>query len=230
MDKLVYPKFSISDEARALGIKGAFVIMDELNNSWFNPNFEVFKNEYIRDLASRTEPRTLEHDPILSGFAEMHKKIGKTGRSFLVSSQSLLVSAIQKRSLPQINLLVDIYNLISIKTKLSFGMHDIDKVAGNIRLDVVNKETMFTPIGADKPVLISVGEYAYIDDAGDILCRMEVRQCEKTKVSLTTTRGFYVIQGNQNTSDRQIKAAVEELISLTTAFCGGRVIRVYYEY
>ncbi len=69
---------------------------------------------------------------------------------------------------------------------------------------------------------MSSGEYAYIDDSGDVLCRLEVRQGDKTKISLNTTACFYIVQGNATTGDASLQTAAEELIALIKRFCGGQ--------
>ena len=55
-----------------------------------------------------------------------------------------------------------------------------------------------------------------------------MRQSEKTKVTPETTEAFFIIQGNRATPPAALRAAADELIRLTTTFCGGeaRLLRV----
>jgi DNA/RNA-binding domain of Phe-tRNA-synthetase-like protein len=55
-----------------------------------------------------------------------------------------------------------------------------------------------------------------------VICRMEVQQGENTKVDVSTTDAFYIIQGNANTPGECVRAILEELVALTTKHCGGK--------
>jgi DNA/RNA-binding domain of Phe-tRNA-synthetase-like protein len=77
-------------------------------------------------------------------------------------------------------------------------------------------------LGAPTPTVVGPGEYGYFDETGEVICRMEVRQCERTKVGADTTECFFIIQGNPVTNPQMLRTAGEELILLTTRFCGGQ--------
>ncbi|WP_096232156.1 hypothetical protein [Thermoanaerobacterium sp. RBIITD] len=84
------------------------------------------------------------------------------------------------------------------------------------------KDENYIPIGQDEPKPVKAGEYAYVDDANDIICRLEIRQVEKTKVTLDTKNCFYILQGNRATSKEYLEEAANRLINLTKRFLGGK--------
>ncbi len=131
---------------------------------------------------------------------------------------------LESQTLVAINKVVSIYNLVSLKSSLALGAHDLDKIVGNVTLRLTTGTEKFWPIGAKEPEKVSQGEYAYCDDANDVICRMEVRQVEKTKVLPHTKNIFFIVQGNQNTSDEEISHASGELARLITDCAGGRCI------
>jgi len=55
-----------------------------------------------------------------------------------------------------------------------------------------------------------------------VLCRLEHRQCEKTKLTADTASAFYIIQGNASTPHAMLEQALRRLVDLTQRFCGGR--------
>ena len=61
----------------------------------------------------------------------------------------------------------------------------------------------------------------YCDDANEVLCRLEVRQVEKTKVEESARNIFYIIQGNEATPDELLHETAQKIIDLTTKYCGG---------
>ncbi|OIQ10549.1 phenylalanyl-tRNA synthetase subunit beta [Moorella thermoacetica] len=131
--------------------------------------------------------------------------------------------------LMQINSLVDSYNYISLKYALALGAHDLDKVEGKIAFNLTTGKERFHPLGATGPVPVSPGEYAYMD-AREILCRLEVKQCEKTKITPETTNAFFIIQGNAATPMDYLYRAADELMGLIATYCQGQVSMAAIEY
>lgn len=80
----------------------------------------------------------------------------------------------------------------------------------------------FYPLGSDAPVPVLPGEYAYMDER-EILCRLEVKQCKKTKITTETTSCFFIIQGNAATPLKYLYQAARELADLVADYCQGDV-------
>ncbi len=105
---------------------------------------------------------------------------------------------------------------------MSLGAHDVKKIDGNVTLRLTDGGERFVPLGKDEPEPIAAGDYCYVDDSGDVLCRLEYRQADKTKVMLSSDTCFYIVQGNENTPDDYTMNAAEHLIDLTKRYCGGK--------
>jgi len=88
-------------------------------------------------------------------------------------------------------------------------------------MDLTDGSERFVPIGQSEPVPVAPHEYCYCDDANEVLCRLEVRQVEKTKVEESARNIFYIIQGNEATPDELLHETAQRVIDLTTAYCGG---------
>jgi DNA/RNA-binding domain of Phe-tRNA-synthetase-like protein len=121
-----------------------------------------------------------------------------------------------------INQAVDIYNLISLESKLALGAHNIDRADGNITLRFTDGSERFVLIGQSEPIPVAAHEYSYCDDANEVLCRLEIRQVEKTKVDEEAQNVFYIVQGNDATPDELLRETAQRIIDLTTRYCGGR--------
>ena len=83
-------------------------------------------------------PQFIKKSKILEGFRKLHRKIGKSNKKYISSPENLLMYIIKHNKLPHTNLLVDIYNLISVRYLLSIGAHDLHAVIGNISLRITN--------------------------------------------------------------------------------------------
>ncbi|MHB1004221.1 MAG: B3/B4 domain-containing protein [Chloroflexota bacterium] len=216
--------FHLAPEVERLDIVGAYFVVADLKNRPGDPDFEAFKQETLADVArayagSETNFAT---EPVLAGFRDLHTRIGRSNRKFVASSEALLGRFLRTGTLPSVNLLVDIYNLVSVKTRLSLGAHDVARIEGNVTLRLTTGDERFWPLGADAPQPVFPREYAYVDDANEVICRMEVLQVEKTKVGLDTREAFFIVQGNANTPPDYVLAAAAELGALVRRFCGGR--------
>ena len=214
-------RFSITDAAQVLGLKAVCFVVEGVHNQHTHLEFEKLKAQALAQVSKNLSSEAIQADPILSGFRALHDAIRRSNRKNVTSPESLLKLVLQTGGLPQVNLLVDIYNLVSVKTRLSLGAHDLRAINGNVRLRLTDGSETFWPMGSDKPKVVSPGEYAYIDDAHSVLCRLEVRQCERTKITLDTTDGFFVVQGNARTADTYLHEAANELLALIKRFCGG---------
>ena len=215
-------QFTISTDVRALGVKAVCFVMEQVHNQKTHPEFEQLKAHTLKHIVGDLSSEGIANDPTLLGFRQLRDAIGRSNRKNVASLESLLKLAFKTGSLPRVNLLVDIYNLVSIKTRLSLGAHDLAAINGNVQLRLTDGTEHFWPMGSDKPKVVSPGEYAYIDDNGDVLCRLEVRQGDKTKIDLHTTACFYIVQGNTTTDAASLQTATEELIALIKRFCGGQ--------
>ena len=126
-----------------------------------------------------------------------------------------------------INLAVDLYNVVSLETLLTLGAHDGAKVNGNVRLKIATGKEHFLPLGSEKTERVAAGDYCYVDDTDEVLCRLDYKQTDKTKITPETTHGFFIIQGNPATSQDQLAAAVDRLVALIRQYCADRETEIY---
>jgi DNA/RNA-binding domain of Phe-tRNA-synthetase-like protein len=220
-------RFDVAGELLERGVRVAVFVMSGLRNQESHPEFEGLQAESVRSLLAGLSQPALRTDPILQGFRDLHTALGFSNRTYPAASEVLLESLLRNGRLPHINLLVDIYNLVSVETRLALGAHDLEKISGNVHLKSTTGSEGFLPLGAGEPKPVRPGGYAYIDDANDVICLLEVKQVEKTKVSLATTEGLFILQGNAQTGPETVQAAAGRLAALLQLFCGGQVRFLY---
>ncbi|MBI3798491.1 MAG: tRNA ligase [Deltaproteobacteria bacterium] len=219
--------FDISEAVLALGLKCAVFTLSNVENRDADREFEEIKARVTKEVLTGLSLEKIASDPILQGFRQLHEAVGRSNRKYVSSAENLLKVLLQTGQLPHVNLLVDIYNLVSVKTCLSLGAHDVSAICGKVSLRLTTGEERFWPLGSDTLKPVGLGEYAYVDDQNNMLCRLEVRQGEKTKIRLGTTECFYIVQGNPVVGSEYLTAVMEELIVLTKRFCGGQERLLY---
>jgi DNA/RNA-binding domain of Phe-tRNA-synthetase-like protein len=213
--------FLIADDVRRLGVRGAYAVLSGLDNRTYHPGVREWHSALACELSRTLHPGFIDADPVLNGFRELHDRVRRSNKRFVSSAEALVGLFQRKGVIPSANPLVDIYNAVSLETRLSLGAHDVAQVHGRITLCITRGGERFVPLGAAAPEPILAGEYAYVDDSGEVLCRLEHRQCERTKVTASTSHCFYIIQGNAATPREMLEAALARVVERTIAFCGG---------
>lgn len=220
MDNFV---FKVDQKVLDLGVKIQTLKIEGVVNPKSDSEFLKYQNREIENLKKYWSNNKIEDDQILKGFRDLHTRVGRSNRKFVSSPESLIWLLKERGRFPQINTLVDIYNLISIKHKLALGAHDINKINDNVTLKITDGSEKFTSLETHQSENIFPGEYGYVDGGNNVICRLEVIQCEETKVTPESKDIFFIIQGNSETSTSYIETATKDLIELITKFCGGKV-------
>lgn len=216
-------KFIFSSAVHELGVRGVyFNIKGMRNRSSDDPDVRAFVDTKIATLRLDAG-----ESPEAQGFKALHKQVSSRPDKLTASPLGLLQFLEAYGDIPRINGIVDVYNAVSIKTVLAIGAHNLSNVQGDITLRMTDGSEGFWPLGAAKPAKVAKGEYAYIDDANDILCRLEVRQVEKTKITMNSSDVFYIVQGHTGFSEAAIRAGAEELVDVSRRFFGGELEELY---
>ncbi len=214
-------EFKVEKAVLDAGVKIVFVVIQGLDNSKESYEWHAHREVLLNDLLERYKDIDVHQDPILEGFNLLHDHTGVKRRKNIPASENLIKLLQKHGSLTYINKVVDIYNLISLDSKLALGAHNIDRVSGNVTLRFTDGTERFVPLGQTEPVAINPHEYSYIDDSNEVLCRLEIRQVQKTLVDETARNVFYIVQGNDATSDELLHQTAQKIIDLTTQYCGG---------
>lgn len=132
-----------------------------------------------------------------------------------------LLEIVQKSGkLPNINNVVDAYNLASADYQISFGVHDLEKISGDVKLDFTDGSEDYIPLGASEKVAVNKDEYAFLDET-QILCRMDCKQSDVTKITDKTKHILIYAQGNSAVDELYLQNALDEAIENLVEYCGG---------
>jgi hypothetical protein len=86
----------------------------------------------------------------------------------------------------------------------------------------------FLPLGGAEHVYCA-GEYGYVEPGGRVICRLEVLQCEETKVEPRTSDVLFLLQGNAALGAGDLLAGCWLLAEMIETFLGGEVNVVHFE-
>lgn len=214
-------EFKVQQDVLDLGVKIKGVRIHDIDNTVYSSSLNDYIDVHVKRLLKNNSLEVLKEDRIIQGFYELHKEVGIPKRKNLPASENLLKNLLKKQEFHKINPLVDLYNLISMDTKLALGAHDLDKTEGNISLRLTQGNENYIPLGSVEAKEVKAGIYSYIDDANDIICYSEIRQVDKTKVTEESKDVFFILQGNQATTDKYVEDVAQELITVVTYYLGG---------
>ena len=214
-------RFAVEQAVLDLGVKIVFPVIEGIDNTITSPEWMEKRKEIIDRLLKEYCDIDYHADSILEGFHILHDRAGVKRRKNIPASENLIRLLNKHGDVFFINQAVDIYNIISMESKLALGAHDIDRVDGDVILRFTDGTERFIPIGQEEPVPVNAHEYSYCDDANEVLCRLEIRQVEKTKVDENSRNVFYIVQGNMATDDALLLETAQRIIDETVKYCGG---------
>lgn len=125
-----------------LGCVTANVLVEKSNDELVY-ELKIISNEIEKNMK-------LEDIKLVTGIhdtREVYKKLGKKPSRYRPSSEALLRRIVQGKGMYFINNVVDINNLISIKSGFVLGAYDLDKLNGPITFDVGNEGDIYEGIG-----------------------------------------------------------------------------------
>ena len=204
----------VSKQVSALGINVLYLLLYSLDKSFFTLSLKDEIENYYKQFEKNVTPDDIVIDPHIAGYRKLHEKVGIADDSLIASPESLFKILFKYKSLRPINPIVDTYNYIAIKNKISIGAHDIDHINGDVELRLANGDELFIPLGKNKAQTIASGEYCYIDDRNEVICRLDCRQSDKTKTSAITSSCLFIIQGNEYISTGALDSTAEDLLDI----------------
>lgn len=170
--------------------------------------------QFIKDLVQKTRDLYESNpdwrkDVKFAGYRALHQKYSES--EFLPSSEKLVEFILDKGELPNINSFVDVYNSVSAYTGISIGAHDISKIVGEPKLELLTEDKEYLTITEGEKSTAKSGEYCYTDDRG-VLCRLDIKQSARTKVGPKTSNILVIFQGHDQIDEKALKQAKELLM------------------
>ena len=181
--------------------------------------------ESVRLLTQEEEKaKTLTELPLedIRPWRQAYEDFGASSKKYLSSIESLLTRVVARKSLPDINPLVNFYNYTSLKYKLPFGGEDLDKVVGDIELTFAEGTEKGVYLGGEKEETCLKGEVIYKDAVGFICRRWNWREADRTKLTKDTKNLVMVAEILTDNREKELSLAVGEFAKLAEEVLGGR--------
>ena len=222
-------EFSVSNQCQGLGLRaGAIVFRDLCVDSSSAELRQQIVTTAERLAQCYQDVATIGRLPEMQEFQAIHRRVGANPRKHPSSVQSLLQYGLKRKTLPNVNNLVDTYNLLSVSTLLSIGAHDTDRLEMPVELRILKGDEPFTPLGSATRAALAGGQFAYVDSRDRVICRLDVQQAEFSKVTTSTRNVLLIIEGNLMHRREDFEHAFAHASESIRRHCGGKEQTVYF--
>lgn len=201
------------DTPPELGLKAVTFTLHGLDNRHYSP----LLLERLQELRASFDPGhslTAQH-----GFLTLRERIERSPKRFPPSPLALFEQNRRHGQLRSIAPLVDLYNQWSLNSGLSIGAHDLQRVRVPVRLTMTRGGESFQGLGGGESGALPAGEYAYIDAAERVLCRLEYRQAAASALQEYSSGVLFIIQGHAQTPIHYLRSVADGLKADLQACC-----------
>lgn len=195
---------AVSDKIKvACPVFSGAAVYTSVQNSEYCPGLWEEINAFTTELLATSNLDAIKQHPVIAATRQTYKKLGKDPGRYRPSAEALRRRLLRGIPLYQIDTLVDLINLVSLRTGYSIGGFDADKIQGNtLELGVGIANEPFEAIG--RGILNIEGLPVYRDAIGGI--GTPTSDEERTKMDLSTKHILAIVNG-YNGKEGLIEAA-----------------------
>lgn len=199
-------------QTRCPEYRGAAVFA-EVTNSAYSEGLWQEIAAFTQELRANDTTDSIKCQPVIAATREAYKRCGKDPSRYRPSAEALRRRLLRGLELYQIDTLVDLINLVSLRTGHSIGGFDADKIEGtSLELGIGRADEPFEGIG--RGVLNIEGLPVYRDQAGGI--GTPTSDNERTKMDLGTRHILAIVNGYNG--EEGLKEAAEMILELLVKY------------
>lgn len=190
------------------------------------PTSEPLAQLYMAEqqaVAARIGSTPLSELPALAAWRQAFRKFGTDPTKYRSAPEALLRRLTKKESVPTINQLVDIGNLVSIRYALPIAVFDRATIQGDVTVHFADGTERYTELGQSEAIHPDPGEVVFTDDTHTVIARRWCwRQSATSAAALTTTETLITIEAQHPNGRQDVEKAVTDFLELLGKYAGGR--------
>jgi DNA/RNA-binding domain of Phe-tRNA-synthetase-like protein len=152
---------------------------------------------------------------------ELYRRTGVDPTKLRPSSEALLRRVLRGGALPRINSFVDATNLCSLDFLLPIGLHDLDRLKGDITLRLGETGEGYEAIG--KAWYSVEGRLTASDAQG--ACGSPTSDSRRTMITLETRRGLMLVYAPASYAPARLEAHAAVAAERIRRYLGGRIVQ-----
>ena len=195
----------------------------EVNNTPFSEGLWQEIDAFTTELRATETTESIKQQPVIAATREAYKRCGKDPSRYRPSAEALRRRLMRGLELYRIDTLVDLINLVSLRTGHSIGGFDADKIQGEqLELGIGKADESFEGIGRG-PLNIE-GLPVYRDALGGI--GTPTSDHERTKMDVQTRHILAIINGYNG--EEGLQEAAEMTQDLLRKYAGAAEVSIHY--
>ncbi|MEC1291088.1 B3/B4 domain-containing protein [Bacillus mojavensis] len=181
---------------------------------------EVMKVLWEKELAQwrgKTK-QDVKQTGVIKAYNAFFESIGLQTKKTPPSVQNMIQRFLLKDQLvkyPKINPIVDVLNVAAVQSLIPLGAFDLDKINGEMRLDVSFAGESFLPVNSDNEIRLSTGSLVIRDDSR-ILSQFCYRDSDYQKITDQSAKIRIMGCRVEGVRDIDVIQAVNETIHILT--------------
>jgi DNA/RNA-binding domain of Phe-tRNA-synthetase-like protein len=200
------------------------VVFQGVENKGANPEIIALLGEEEAAITRRFAGISISDHPQIAPWREAYRKFGAKPKDHQSSIENLVRRVTKGHHVTHINLVVDIYNTVSLRYIVPVGGEDLDRIVGDVELTFATEhEPPVRLLGEQEERSPKPGEVIYKDQIGAICRRWNWKEADRTKFTEETRNGILIVEGLPPVERRIVQQVIDELTSLVSMYCGGTV-------
>jgi DNA/RNA-binding domain of Phe-tRNA-synthetase-like protein len=193
-------------------IVGGVLVADGVANGASPGELVTAFEEEQRAVLARLGDTPLSEVPSLVAWRRAFRSFGVDPTAYRSAAEALLRRLTKQGSIPSINTLVDIGNLVSIRYGLPVAVFDRQSITDGLTVRLATGDESFTDLGSGAVEHPEPGEVIFIDSAGHVAARRWCwRQSAESASSGSTTDILVTVEGHHDAARADVEAAVSDL-------------------
>lgn len=150
----------------------------------------------------------------ISLYRDIMQKAGINPNKFPTSVEAMLKRILKNGTLPTINALVDLCNVVSINNIITLGAHDLSDINDDLEVRFTTGGEQFLPFGKTEYETVEKGELVFT--SGNIVQTRKWiwRQSDFGKISKDSNRIFFQLVGFEEKDNDSFNTAMTEIEDL----------------
>ncbi len=176
-----------------------------------------------QETALRTElqGRPITEHPRIAAWRDVYRRFGARPSEFRSSVEALGRRVLRGDSLPSINALVDIGNIVSLRYLFPVGVHPVPSGSAPLQLRLAEQGDTFRPPDGGPEESPAAGEVVFVQDKSVLTRRWTWRQAAGTLTLVDTSAVYFNIDALSVVPGDALAAATRDLVDLVRTHCAG---------
>jgi DNA/RNA-binding domain of Phe-tRNA-synthetase-like protein len=178
------------------------------------------------DVRARIGATPLSELPTLGAWRRAFRGFGVDPTQYRSAAEGLLRRLIKQGELPSIGTLVDLANMVSIRSALPVAVFDLDSIRGGIVVRFAVGDEPWSDLGSSTTERPEPGEVIFVDGAGVVVARRWCwRQSALSAARDDTTEILVTIEGHHDGAVEDVGKALDDLEELISTYTAPRSVR-----